>query len=46
MTSLSGCSGGGWTLVMKADGRKVRGPVFYTTLIISIVHVIVVILYL
>ena len=24
MTSLTGCSGGGWTLVMKIDGRKVR----------------------
>ena len=23
MTSLTGCSGGGWTLVMKIDGRKV-----------------------
>ena len=23
MTSLKGCSGGGWTLVMKTDGRKV-----------------------
>ena len=23
MTSLTGCSGGGWTLVMKTDGRKV-----------------------
>ena len=23
MTSLTGCLGGGWTLVMKTDGRKV-----------------------
>lgn len=23
MTSLPGCSGGGWTLAMKIDGRKV-----------------------
>ena len=24
MTSLPGCVGGGWTLVMKIDGNKVR----------------------
>ena len=24
MSSISGCSGGGWTLVMKIDGRLVR----------------------
>lgn len=24
MTSISGCSGGGWTLVMKIDGSSVR----------------------
>ena len=25
MTEISGCGGGGWTLVMKLDGNKVKG---------------------
>ena len=31
MTSIAGCHGGGWTLVMKIDGRSVRASVSRST---------------
>ena len=28
MTSLEGCAGGGWTMVMKIDGKKFLSSIF------------------
>lgn len=37
---LGSCSGGGWTLVMKIDGRKVSQAIFFSFLFFSLISAV------